>query len=266
MAPRHARPKPPRPRRRRLAFSIGVAGCALGLVGLAVVPVWWGTASVSRPPLLAAAKLPVPAPAQPVPPVVGPVALTGSLVKPIAAEPPRTPGVSADDTAQGDVAAPLTRDALLPDLVRRESRPVRVTAAAASVAADVVPVVARDSGALDVPADPSLISWYAAGPTPGQDGSAVLAGHVRYENEAGVFAHLDRLAVGDTLTVWYADHTHRAFRLAGSKVFPKRALPVSALFSWAGPARLALVTCTGYAPAAGAFLDNLVILAVPVDT
>jgi LPXTG-site transpeptidase (sortase) family protein len=132
------------------------------------------------------------------------------------------------------------------------------------VDAPVVPVgVKPGTDELDVP-QLDTVGWYALGPSPGQDGSAVLAGHVDGQGREAVFFRLGRVAVGDPVQVDFADGTTSTFRVVGRQQVPKTQLPPD-LFSRAGPPRLTLITCGGaFNSSTRHYVDNVVVVAEPV--
>jgi len=57
-------------------------------------------------------------------------------------------------------------------------------------------------GEMEVPNNINDVGWFKFGSRPGEKGSAVIAGHFNGENnQEGVFANLDKLKVGDKLSV-----------------------------------------------------------------
>ena len=60
-------------------------------------------------------------------------------------------------------------------------------------------------GVLQPPADPNVAGWYRRGAAPGEQGPAVIAGHVDSQEGPAVFSRLDRLAPGDPVEVARSD-------------------------------------------------------------
>jgi hypothetical protein len=143
------------------------------------------------------------------------------------------------------------------------SEPIHVMIDKIGVDADVVPVgVEPDTNSVEIP-DIARAGWYRYGPSPGQEGSSVLVGHVDGQGLPGVFWRLRNLIPGDRLTIRYADRTERAFRVTGRQEAPKQQLP-AALFSRAGPPRLALITCGGrFDQTTRHYRNNVFITATP---
>ena len=118
---------------------------------------------------------------------------------------------------------------------------------------------------LDVPPDETLVTWYQHGPSPGGNGSALLAGHVDYEGRAGVFYRLRWLDPGERFEVGYEDGSSRTFEVVGRKQFEKERLPTTQLFTEDGQPTVVLITCGGeFDEGRRSYSDNLVVYATPV--
>jgi sortase (surface protein transpeptidase) len=119
---------------------------------------------------------------------------------------------------------------------------------------------------LDVPPDAAQVSWYQFGPSPGANGSALLAGHVDYNGRAGVFYRLRWLDPGQRFEVGYEDGTWRTFEVVGRQQYAKPQLPTSQLFSKDGQPTVVLITCGGeFNEGRHSYSDNLVVYASPVS-
>jgi hypothetical protein len=159
------------------------------------------------------------------------------------------------------------RSARLEDLVPPVIvKPVRLRIPTLEVDAPVFGVgIESVSYELDVPPDEKLISWYQHGPSPGANGSALLAGHVDYDGRAGVFYRLRWLEPGERFEVGYEDGSSRAFEVVGRQQFEKRQLPTTQLFSEDGQPSVVLVTCGGeFDEGRRSYSDNLVVYGAPV--
>lgn len=107
--------------------------------------------------------------------------------------------------------------------------------------------------------------WYSQGPAPGDDGPAVLVGHVDSYRGPGIFARLDRLALGDLVDVRRADGSVAAFVVTSVETFAKRDFPTERVYVGDGTPSLRLVTCGGEFDAnAKSYLSNVIAFAVPV--
>jgi sortase A len=102
------------------------------------------------------------------------------------------------------------------------------------------------SGRMGVPGNYSDVGWYKYGPLPGEQGSAVLAGHV--DNAlglSGVFKHLQDMRAGDVVYVTARDGTKTAFMVTSVEIFPYDDAPIERIFDRGSETSLNLITCTG---------------------
>lgn len=122
----------------------------------------------------------------------------------------------------------------------------------------------EDNGEMTVP-PPLDVGWYRFGPTPGEAGSAVLAGHIASQGIPGAFRYLDRLEPGDAITIGFDDGSSQAFVVDELFQVDKTDLPFDDLFARSGPSKLALITCGGeFDYDARSYEDNIVVTASPV--
>ena len=120
---------------------------------------------------------------------------------------------------------------------------------------------------MTLPADVDRMGWYRFGPAPGDDGSAVIAGHVDdREQGLGAMAPLRDAAVGDEVVVSDAAGTSTRWRVVSRELIQKQVLPLDRLFTREGPARLTLITCGGpFLAEFGSYRDNVVVVAEPLS-
>jgi hypothetical protein len=128
------------------------------------------------------------------------------------------------------------------------SVPVSVRIPAIGVNARVIPLGLDASGGVAVPplSTPFLTSWYDRGSAPGQDGPAVLLGHV---DAAGVgpavFYKLGDLVPGDLVYVTRRDHRTAVFRVTAVALYPEQDFPSKQVYSFTPGPTLRLITCGG---------------------
>lgn len=130
--------------------------------------------------------------------------------------------------------------------------------------AAVVPVGIDATGGLEIPGAHE-VGWYRFGARPGAGaGSIVLAAHVAYDGEDGVFRHLGSLEPGATVVVETADGRQLGYRVDSVAVHPKADLPIDDLFTPSSPERLVLITCGGsFNPQLRHYDSNVVVIATP---
>jgi len=94
----------------------------------------------------------------------------------------------------------------------------------------------------------SLPWWYDSGPSPGQDGSAVILGHVDSAVGAGhlgVFFRLGNLAPGQRIIVALANGSVTRWVVTATVLYPDDRFPNTLVYARSGPPVLRLVTCGG---------------------
>lgn len=189
---------------------------------------------------------------------------SGSTASPVGPAPPAA-GATRDDGSGIAPPALQTYGAKLSEQrVAAVRAPRHLRVPDIGVDGDVDAIGVGPDGQLAVPAAAGGLSWYRYGPSPGDAGSAVVAGHVDYNGAEGVFWRLDELPVGSRLEVGYDDGTTRGFTVTARKQYPKSGLPVAEVFATAGPPRLVLVTCGGsFDSSRKSYRDNIVVSAVP---
>lgn len=130
----------------------------------------------------------------------------------------------------------------------------------------VVPVGLDAAGALEIPGV-AEVGWYRLGARPGAGaGSIVLAAHVAYDGEDGVFRHLGSLEPGAVVTVTAGDGRQLGYRVDSVSVHRKADLPIDDLFSPSSPERLVLITCGGaFNPQLRHYDSNIVVTAAPIS-
>jgi sortase (surface protein transpeptidase) len=189
--------------------------------------------------------------------LTAPTSISGALDT----EPTREPEVGA----QPDDEQPAAADEPAPAPV---AEPVGLQIPSLDVEAPVVDVGLEDDGGMEIPEDVSTVGWYELGVAPGEQGTAVIAGHVdSAEQGPGAFWDIRRLDVDDVVTVDHEDGTSSAWRVVARTTYPKDELPISDIFTRFGPSRLVLITCDGeFDRGARSYSDNVVVYTVPVDT
>jgi LPXTG-site transpeptidase (sortase) family protein len=124
--------------------------------------------------------------------------------------------------------------------------PVRLKIPSIKVNAVIRYVGIDSKGAMGVPQLPSETAWYMLGPKPGQEGSAVIAGHVNWwYGTTGVFQNLKKLKAGDKITVQDDRGVETTFVVRGTRNYGQKDDPTGVFVSSDGKAHLNLVTCAG---------------------
>ncbi len=173
-----------------------------------------------------------------------------------------TPPVTAPPST---VAPVVTHRAAIDVLAPRAiSVPVQLSIPDLEVDGPVIPAGVNSENELDVPPDARTLVWYRHGPSPGEPGSAVIAGHLNWQGVTGLFADLASTPIGATVTVTYDDGSQRAFTVTSVELVPKPDVSVNGVFARDGERVLRLVTCGGeFDDSVNSYRSNVVVTAVP---
>jgi len=127
-------------------------------------------------------------------------------------------------------------------------------------AATLAPLRVGADGVLPPPSDFAQPGWYTGGPTPGQLGPAVIAGHVDGPSGPAVFYRLGELAAGAEVAVTRADGTRATFTIDSVERFAKAEFPTSRVYgNSTSRAEIRLITCGGaFDRSTGHYVDNIV--------
>ena len=141
------------------------------------------------------------------------------------------------------------------------SLPVRLQIAAIGVDSTLMKLGLRADGSLEVPPDGFPAGWYTGGPTPGELGPAIIAGHIDMKGP-GVFFRLREVRPGDRVTVTRADGSKPVFRVTRVAQFPKDRFPTELVFGNIDHAGLRVITCGGsFNNQTGHYEDDIVVFA-----
>ncbi|MFE0672384.1 class F sortase [Streptomyces sp. NPDC058867] len=119
------------------------------------------------------------------------------------------------------------------------------------------------SGSLDVPPAErtNLAGWYEAGTTPGETGTAILAGHVDNADGPAVFYRLGALRRGSTVEVDRRDGGTAVFTVDSVEVYDAEDFPDEKVYGAAGRPELRVITCGGGYSRATGYQGNVVVFA-----
>ncbi|MFJ6135311.1 class F sortase [Kitasatospora sp. NPDC092286] len=165
--------------------------------------------------------------------------------------------IGAAGAGPGSAAAPGA-PALKPAI------PTRLRIPQIAVDAPFTELTLDAAGQLNAPPldDKNLVGWYRDGATPGERGSAVVAGHVDTAKGPSVFLLLSLLLPGNRVEVTRADGTVAVFSVDSVETFAKNAFPDQKVYGNTPDAQLRLITCGGtYDRTRHDYLDNVVVFA-----
>ncbi|MFF3729608.1 class F sortase [Streptomyces sp. NPDC002476] len=112
------------------------------------------------------------------------------------------------------------------------------------------------------PNDSNLVGWFKDGVTPGERGTAIVAGHVDTKTGPAVFLQLQFLKPGSTVDITRADKSVATFKVDSVETFKKAKFPDDRVYGDTPSAQLRLITCGGaYNKKAKDYEDNVVVFA-----
>ena len=142
------------------------------------------------------------------------------------------------------------------------SPPTRIWIPSIGVSSSLVRLGLQSDRSLEVPSDFAVAGWWAGGPSPGEDGSAVIAGHVDSRSGPAVFFELRRLRRGDAIWVKREDGTEVRFVVQRLEQVPKTRFPTHEVYGPQPYAALRLITCGGaFDRSTGHYVDNVIVFA-----
>ncbi|MFJ8190689.1 class F sortase [Streptomyces sp. NPDC096094] len=171
------------------------------------------------------------------------------------AEAPPQPSAAQARTGQtGEAAA---APALPP------SPPDRVRIPAIGVDAPMTSLGLTPSGSLDVPPaeEENLAGWYEAGTSPGETGTAIVAGHVDNAEGPAVFYRLGALEKGATIEVDRRDGGVAVFTVDAVEVYAAKDFPDRKVYGAANRPELRVITCGGDYSRSTGYQGNVVVFA-----
>ncbi|KJS62651.1 peptidase C60 [Streptomyces rubellomurinus] len=178
-----------------------------------------------------------------------------------AAAPAAPPAATAAASPPPSPAAPAAAPGAP---VLKRAKPTRLRIPQIAVDAPFTELALGPTGQLDAPPpdDKNLVGWYRDGVTPGERGSAVVAGHIDTSKGPAVFLLLSLLLPGNKVEVSRADGTVAVFSVDSVETFAKNAFPDQRVYGKTPDAQLRLITCGGtYDKQKRDYLDNVVVFA-----
>ncbi|MEX2533899.1 MAG: class F sortase [Nitriliruptoraceae bacterium] len=151
------------------------------------------------------------------------------------------------------------------------TKPAGLVIETLGVAMPVVAVGLEDDGAMEIPEDVMTAGHYnpgGLGVLPGSPGTAVFAAHVDSRQQGrGALYELSTMNVNDLIGIASPDGTMHMWRVTEVVTYRKEVLPFDDLFTFAGPSRIAVITCGGeFDRSARSYTHNVVVLAEPTDS
>ncbi|UFS98402.1 class F sortase [Nocardia huaxiensis] len=184
--------------------------------------------------------------------------LFGALAATLAITSALLSGCAADDSPASNAGATTTAVVTAPEISR--STPTAFTISSIKASGSLISLGLNADGTVQVPADYKQAGWYQRGPAPGEQGSAVILGHVDSYQGEGIFFSLKKVQPGDMIDVTRADGKTAHFKVTDVRMYKKSEFPDQLVYGPRGGATLQLVTCGGdFDQNAKSYLSNVVV-------
>jgi sortase (surface protein transpeptidase) len=147
--------------------------------------------------------------------------------------------------------------------------PKRIIIPKLDVNANIESVTTDSQGRMDIPKNFYDTAWYSKGAKPGQQGSAVIDGHVDTpQGTPSVFADIKSLTRGDLITIESSDGKKYNFSVTKVMNYPLETIPLNLIFDLnTRDKRLNLITCSGtWDRETKNYSNRLVVYSVLIDS
>ncbi|TMC08105.1 MAG: class F sortase [Chloroflexi bacterium] len=140
--------------------------------------------------------------------------------------------------------------------------PTRLAIPALKIDASVVRLGLNSDNTIEVPSDPNQVGWYTNGPAPGEQGPAVILGHLDSVTGPAIFFHLSTLRAGSQVLVSREDGSTATFVVQRVASFAVDSFPTEQVYGLTTDPEIRLITCGGqYSFAQRRYLQNVVVFA-----
>lgn len=142
-------------------------------------------------------------------------------------------------------SAPTAIPSVIPE--QKDAKPVALSIDDLNIFEEKVEYVGLDAeGKMDAPKNPDNVAWFELGYRPGEQGSAVIAGHFdKVTGEPAVFYYLNSLGIGRRIRVKNSDGSEKIFQVVDKKLYPENRFPTEKVFGPSDKKMLNLITCDG---------------------
>jgi hypothetical protein len=178
----------------------------------------------------------------------------------------RQPGIAPTQQASHPPtpwsAGPANPNPFGPQPPALQGAPTRLRVGAIGVDTTLETLHLAKDGSLTPPKDFARAGWYADGTAPGDQGPALIAGHVDSKRGPAVFYKLREMEPGDRIDVIRGNVTVH-FTVVSTSWYPKTNFPADLVYGPTPDRQLRLITCGGvFDHRLRSYKDNLVVYAV----
>jgi hypothetical protein len=130
-------------------------------------------------------------------------------------------------------------------LVVKRSTPIHISIPVIGMSAPLVVLGLNKNGSPQVPSSWYVPGWYKYDAAPGQNGTAVILGHIDSVAGPAVFYRVSQLKAGDRVVVKLRDGVTVHFAVIAVREYLKAKFPDRYVYGYRGYPALQLVTCGG---------------------
>ena len=153
----------------------------------------------------------------------------------------------APKTPAAVVKEPSVKPSPTPEVTENPSaKPVdRLQIPAIGVNAPIISIGLTSDGSLDAPKTLYKVGIYTGGPWPGQNGTAIVDGHSGSPVQHGVLEHINKLKIGDLISVVETSGKTTRFAVTATQAYPAVASTAGVLFAKTTTPTMNLISCYG---------------------
>ena len=177
-----------------------------------------------------------------------------------------TRSASSAEPVRAAGAGPVRAAGAVPAIDPRTARiPEFIDIPAIGTTSSLVQLGLNLDGSLEVPTDFGQAGWFSGGVAPGENGPAVIAGHLDSYKGPAIFAKLELLKPGDRVRIARADGVKVEFVVTRIDRYPKDYFPTDQVYGPTTGPELRLITCGGvFDQQAHSYKANTVVYATLV--
>ena len=166
-----------------------------------------------------------------------------------------------EETDEGVETTPVVKDDLSSYKVAAD-QPRILSIDSLGLEARVRPLGLNNDNSIKAPKNIYDAGWYTGSAKPGQQGAMFIDGHASGSTRQGLFAYLDTLKIGDTVSVEKGDGETLNYEVVKVSTIPLTAIDMGSILApYAGVDNgLNLMTCTGRWVKDSATLDHRVVV------
>jgi LPXTG-site transpeptidase (sortase) family protein len=124
-------------------------------------------------------------------------------------------------------------------------KPVRLCIPSVHLSTSIIPIHLSEDGQLKAPKSSQVAGLYADGVLPGENGNAIVAGHVDNYTGPAIFYPLKHLKPGDFVFLFDQNNQYMKYEVLEVQSYYTQEAPLDKIFGDSTEKQLNLITCTG---------------------